>query len=57
MSNAPTISDTDDPPEPTDPEELIEENRDLIERIAAADLPISERLQRALDVVDGGDDV
>lgn len=44
---------------PTDPEEkaaeTVEEKRDLFERIADADLPISEDIERALEIVDGGD--
>lgn len=44
-----------------DPEEqareVVEEKRDLFERIADADLPISEDVERVLELVeDGGDE-
>ena len=48
--------DNDDVPEQPDPEQLVTENRDLVERLAAADLPISNRLQAALDAVEEVDD-
>lgn len=45
---------------PTDPKkkaaETVEENRDLFERLADANLPISDDIDRALEIVDGGDD-
>ncbi|NUC71751.1 hypothetical protein HTZ84_05405 [Haloterrigena sp. SYSU A558-1] len=45
---------------PTDPEEkaveTVEEKRDLFERIAEADLPISEDIERILEIADGGDE-
>lgn len=44
---------TEDPPEPPDPFEVVEEHRELFERVAAADLPISERVRRVLDLADG----
>jgi len=44
-----TLEDTPDQPAP---EELIDEHRELFERIADADLPISDRIARALDRVD-----
>jgi len=57
MSNAPTISPNDtDAPDPDDPEELVEEHRELIEQIAAADITLSDRAQRVLDYVDGDED-
>ncbi|GAB3669621.1 hypothetical protein [Halopiger thermotolerans] len=41
----------------TDPEaeaaETVEEKRDLFERLADADLPISEDIERMLELVDG----
>lgn len=44
---------------PLDPEEeaaeTVEENRDLFERIADADLPISDDIERILELADGGD--
>lgn len=52
MSKSPRVSRNDDPPEQPDPEELVEENRELFERIADADLSVSDRVQRALDKVD-----
>lgn len=36
-----------------DPKELVEEHRELIEKIANADIALSERCQKALDTVDG----
>lgn len=45
---------------PTDPEEkaakTVEEKRDLFERIADADLPISEDIERVLEIADHGGD-
>jgi hypothetical protein len=54
MSNAPSISPNDtDVPDTDDPEDLVEEHRDLIERVASADVSLSDRAQRVLDHVDG----
>lgn len=39
--------------EPPDPLEAVEENRELFERVAAAGLPISQRVQNVLDIADG----
>ena len=36
--------------------ETVEENRELFERIVEADLPISEDIERILEIADGGDD-
>lgn len=38
--------------EPEDAVELVEEHRDLFERIAAADVPVSHRYQAVLEYVD-----
>ena len=54
MSKAPSLNPDDtDVPALDDPEQLVEEHRELLERIAAADLTISDRVQRALDHADG----
>ncbi|MGB9931546.1 zinc ribbon domain-containing protein [Haloarcula amylolytica] len=53
MSNPPKDTDY---PNRKDPEQIIEENRDLLEKIAAADLPISQRCRDALEKY-GSDDV
>jgi hypothetical protein len=56
MSNAPSISPNDtDVPDTDDPEDLVEEHRDLIERVASADVSLSDRAQRVLDYVDDED--
>ena len=58
MSKAPSLNpdDTDVPSD--DPEEIVEENRELFERLANADLPASEYFENALKQLDdaGGDD-
>lgn len=48
----------DEAPAPDDPLEPVAERRDLFERIANSDLPLSEACQRALDELDenGGAD-
>lgn len=57
MSSIP-FDDTDI--DPDDPEAVIREHRELIERIADSDLPISDDMQRLIDYVEqngggGGD--
>lgn len=57
MSKAPGLNpDGTDVPDPDDPEDLVEEHRDLIERVASADVSLSDRAQRVLDYVDGDED-
>ncbi|MFC6765482.1 hypothetical protein [Natrinema soli] len=42
-------------PDPeTEARETVEEKQDLFERIAEADLPISDDIERVLELVDGG---
>jgi hypothetical protein len=53
MSNPPKDTDYHDR---KDPAQLIEENRELLEKIAAADLPISSNCRKALEKY-GRDDV
>ncbi|MFC7202820.1 hypothetical protein ACFQJC_04785 [Haloferax namakaokahaiae] len=57
MSKAPSINPNDEAPSPDDPVEIIEENRELFERVAAADVTISDRVQRALDYADNGGEI
>jgi len=52
MSQAPSLSTTTDEPDRPDPYELVEENRDLFEKIAASDLEVAEYFERALEAVD-----
>lgn len=49
-----SIDHADTHPEPPtdDPLDTVAENRDLFERIADADLPISDACQRALEKLD-----
>lgn len=51
MSKA-DFADRNDEIDPDDALEQIEENRDLYERIAAADLSVSEYYEQALERVD-----
>lgn len=51
------MSTTSPTPDPTDEAaETVEENRELLERIANADLPISEDIERIIEIVDGGEE-
>lgn len=44
--------------ESDDPVEVVEENRELFERLAESDLPVAKYAQRALDrLEDGGGEV
>ena len=58
MSKAPSLNPDDtDVPSDLDVEDLVEENRELFERLADAGLPASEYFENALANVDsGGDD-
>ncbi|WP_176393285.1 hypothetical protein [Natronolimnobius baerhuensis] len=48
------MSTTESMSEPeTEAKETVEEKRDLFERLADADLPISEDIDRMLEIVDG----
>lgn len=62
MSKAPSLNPDDmDVPDDNDPEQLVEDHRELFERLADADLPASEYFENALahvdDVGGDGDDV
>lgn len=58
MSKSPRITADDTPPEHGDPADVLNANRDLWERIADSDLPLSEPVGKALEQIDeeGGRD-
>lgn len=52
MSQTSTSHVDSEEPTPDDPLEAVAENRDLLERIANSDVPLSGVCQRALDELD-----